>query len=174
MWKWLRVLRGDKAAESSDGEELLALRREVQNLRMKLDEHERARSHLQAEVERQRSGESGRVAVAVQARLERLLSAAAGPVAQLLTQAHLLESDGKPVQARDVLAVARQLVRVLQDEGLELDGHVGQATAFDPSRHDPLGSEATLAPGQPVVIRFLGLSAGGKVLRKAGVERVQG
>jgi hypothetical protein len=38
----------------------------------------------------------------------------AAPVAQLFTQAHLLEVEGKPVQAKDALAVAKRLVRALE------------------------------------------------------------
>jgi molecular chaperone GrpE (heat shock protein) len=92
-------------------------------------------------------------------------------VAHLLTQADLLERDGKPIQAQDVLTVARRLVRVLEDHGLTLEGSVGETLPFDPNRHEPLSAEAALQPGEPAVIKFVGASYGGKVLKKSGVAR---
>jgi molecular chaperone GrpE (heat shock protein) len=142
-------------------------------LRLQLEERSRQLAALQKERERQQAGEETRAAEAVQAKVERLLAEAAGPVTQLLTQAHLLEAEGKPVQARDVLAVARRLVRVLEEEGLTLDGRPGERAAFDPNRHSPLAGEAP-PPGAAVVVRFAGVGHRGRVLRKAGVEREQG
>ena len=130
-------------------------------------------ANLKEELERQRSGASARVDEAVQAQMERLLADAAAPVAQLLTQAHLLEVEGKPVQARDVLAVAKRLVRTLEDNGLTLEGSVGETTPFDPNRHEPLSADASPAEGQPVVVRFVGVAYQGKLLRKAGVGTVE-
>jgi molecular chaperone GrpE (heat shock protein) len=122
-------------------------------------------------LERQRGGESARVAEAVQEQVERLLSDAAAPVTQLLTQAHLLEVEGKPVQAKDVLAVAKRLVRALEDNGLTLEGSVGETVPFDPNRHEPLSGDAALMPGEAVVVRFVGVSYQGRVIRKAGVAK---
>ncbi len=91
--------------------------REVQALRLELQERDREIAVLKADAERLRRAESGRISTAVRAERERLLADAAGPMAQLLTPTHLLEVDGKTVAARDVLAVARRLVRLLEDEG---------------------------------------------------------
>ena len=102
MPAWLdRLLR---RTDGADAERLLALRREAQELRLQLEERSRQLAALQKERERQQAGEETRAAEAVQARVERLLAEAAGPVTQLLTQAHLLEAEGKPVPARDVAA----------------------------------------------------------------------
>lgn len=149
---------------------VLELEREAQNLRLELKERERVVANLKGELERQRSGASDRVAEAVQAQVEQLLADAAAPVAQLLTQAHLLEVEGKPVQAKDVLAVAKRLVRTLEDNGLTPEGSVGETVPFDPNRHEPLSADASLKPGQPVTLRFVGVAYQGKLLRKAGVE----
>ncbi len=147
----------------------LALTREIQQVRLELQEREQAMLRLQQELERQRSGASARLSEAVQGQFEQLLSDAAGPVAQLVTQAHLLEVEGKPVQARDVLAVAQRLVRLLQDHGLTLTGEVGQKVSFDPNLHEPLQAGLTLTTGQAVAVRFAGVAYQGKLLRKAGV-----
>jgi molecular chaperone GrpE (heat shock protein) len=165
---WFRKKPAAPTADASP--QLLALQRQVQDLRLTLAERDAQVARLQADLERLRQGESARLADGLQAERERLCSEAGGPIAQLLTQAHLLEVEGKAVQARDVLAVARRLVRVLQDQGLELLGTVGEETAFDPNRHAPLGNDTTLSPGQKVRVRFVGVLLRGKVVRKAGVE----
>lgn len=153
---------------------VLALEREVQNLRLELQEREQAAARLQQDLERLRSGASTRLNQAVAAQLEQLLGDAASPVVQLVTQAHLLEVEGKPVQARDVLAVAKRLVRLLEDHGLILVGQVGQQVNFDPDQHEPLQTGANPTTGQTVVIRFVGVTYQGKLLRKAGVIRDAG
>jgi molecular chaperone GrpE (heat shock protein) len=173
MAGWLQRLLGRTEDGGTDAERLLALERGAQELRLRLKEANDQLAALREECERLRAGEAARVADAVRDRLERVLTDAAGPAAQLVTQAHLLEAEGKPVQARDVLAVARRLVRVLEGEGLTLEGRVGERAAFDPARHAPLGGDA-VAPGQPVVVRFVGVSCRGRVLRKAGVDKEQG
>jgi molecular chaperone GrpE (heat shock protein) len=165
LQRWLRRDAGDPHAR------LLALERSAQELRLTLRERDGQVAQLKADLERQRQAESARLAEGVAAERERLFAEAAGPVAQLLTQAHLLEAEGKPVQARDVLAVARRLVRALQDQGLELVAAAGEEVPFDPNRHAALGGPGP-APGQRVRVRFAGVAAGAKVLRKAGVEVV--
>jgi molecular chaperone GrpE (heat shock protein) len=167
MPKWLDTL----LARLSPDEQLLALEREAQNLRLELEERDQLLANLHIELERQRSGASARVTESVQAQIEQLLTEAAAPVAQLLTQAHLLEVEGRPVQARDILAVAKRLVRAFEDHGLTLEGSVGQTVPFDPDRHEPLSGGAYPDPGQPVVVRFVGVAYRGKLLRKAGVEQ---
>jgi molecular chaperone GrpE (heat shock protein) len=172
MWKWLAAIFGKKPPEGAAADErTLALEREAQSMRLKLEELERTAASLKRELERQSSGANARVAGEVEARLERLLTDAAAPVAQLLTQAHLLEVEGKPVQAGDVLAVARRLVRTLEDNGLTPEGSVGETVPFDPNRHEPLSADAAPEPGQPVVVRFVGAAYRGKLLHKAGVEK---
>jgi molecular chaperone GrpE (heat shock protein) len=151
----------------------MELEREAQSLRLDLEEQERLAANLREELTHQRAVASARVAEAVQAQVAGLLSDAATPIAQLLTQAHLLEVEGKPVQAGDVLAVAKRLVRTLEDNGLDLEGQVGQRVSFDPNRHEPLSADASPAPGQPVVVRFVGVAYQGQLLRKAGVAPVK-
>src|SRR5262245_43602205 len=117
-------------------------KREVQSLHLELQERERLIAALKGDLERLRRGEGGRIEEAVRDHQDHFLAEAAAPAAQLLTQAHLLEVEGKPVQARDVLALARRLIRLLEDEGLTAEGRVGDTVLFDPNRHEPLGDAA--------------------------------
>lgn len=181
MWNLLqRWLRPSQDTLPRDDERLLELEREAQSLRLELKEMERVVASLKSELERQRSGENARVSEAVRAQIERLLSDLSAPVVQLLTQAHLVEVDSKPVQAKDVLAVAKRLVRTLEDNGLTLEDNgltlehrVGETQSFDPNRHEPLKAGTSLKSGQPVVVRFVGVAYQGKMLRKAEVERAR-
>jgi molecular chaperone GrpE (heat shock protein) len=170
VFAWLRRWFRRGAPPAPDAEDgALALHREARTLRLELEERDRVIAALKADLERLRRGEGERVTAAIRAERAPLLAEAAAPVAQLLTQAHLLEVEGKPVQARDVLAVARRLVRLLEDEGLAPEGRVGETVAFDPDRHEALGGGFAPRPGQPAVVRLVGISWQGRVLRKAGV-----
>ncbi len=151
----------------------LAVQSEVQQLRLELAEKEGLIQQLKADLERERSQGQQRSARQVQESMEALLAELAGPLSQLFTQDHLVSVENKPLQARDVLVVAKSLARGLQNRGLTLEGAVGEYTAFDPDHHQALSAEAQLAPGQLVVIRFSGLSYQGRLLRKAGVSPSQ-
>lgn len=155
-------------AQPQDDERLLALERQVQNLRLELAERQQLADKLKQELERQRNSDD-RITSAVQAQVEQLLTYAAAPVTQLLTQSYLLEA-GKPLQAKDVLALAKRLIRALEDSGLTLMGSVGETVYFDSNLHDPLSDSTPLLLGDPVVVKFVGVSYQGKVIRKAGVE----
>ena len=157
------------STQPQEDERLLALERQIQDLRLELAERNQLANKLKQELERQRKGESERTITAVQTQVEQLLSDAAAPVTQLLTQAYLLEQ-GKPVQAKDVLVVAKRLIRALEDNGLTLTGSVGETVSFDSNLHDSLSASTSLTPGVPVVVKFTGVSYQGKVIRKAGVE----
>jgi molecular chaperone GrpE (heat shock protein) len=166
MWHRIRSLLGLRPT----GERVMAFERQVQSLRLDLAEQEQLIARLRRDLERQRSGASTHVAEAVHAQVEQLLADAATPVAQLLTQAHLMEAEGRPIQAKDTLAIAKRLVRTLEDHGLAYEGSVGGTVPFDPDRHEPLSTDASPRPGQMVVVRFVGVGYRGKLLRKAGVE----
>ena len=173
MWHWLRgwFAKADGGEQRLPDERVLALERQVQSLRLELTEQHQLVVNLKSELQRQRDAEDTRLADAVWAQMERFMTNAATPVAHLLTQAYLLEVDGKPLQARDVLSVARRLVRILEDNGLTLEGKVGEMLPFDPNRHEPLSADAALQPRETVVVKFVGASYGGTVCKKAGVAR---
>ena len=128
--------------------------------------------HLKSDLAYQRDTASSNISEIVQTKLELLFADAAAPVAQLLTQLHLQE-EGKPVQAKDVLIVAKRLVRTLKDNGLTLEGSIGKQVPFDPTRHEPLGTDVLLNRGQSVIVRFVGVAYQGKLLRKAEVQKVE-
>jgi len=173
MWHWLRgwLAKADGGQQNLPDERVLALERQVQSLRLELTEQHQLVANLKGELQRQRDVEDTHLTAAVRAQIERLMTNMATPVAHLLTQAHLLDVDGKPIQAHDVLAVAKRLVRTLEDNGLTLEGQVGETLPFDPNRYEPLSAEAALQPGETVVVKFVGMSYSGTVLKKAGVTR---
>lgn len=173
MWKWFkRLLMRSQSISQQVDERVLALERAVKSLQMTLQERDRMVEHLKSDLEYQRDTASSNVTEIVQTKLEHVFAAAAAPVSQLLTQARLLE-EGKPVQVKDVLTVAKRLVRTLKDHGLTIEGNVGERVSFDPNYHEPLSVNESLHPGQSVIIRFVGVAYQGKLLRKAGVQKVE-
>lgn len=156
-----------------DEERSLETDRELQVLRLELDERNRLTDTLKADLERQRGGEQDRVEAVVKLRMERLLHGAAGPIVQLCTQAYLLEKAEQEIRTRDVLSVARRLIRNFEDQGLTLQGNIGESVPFDPDLHEPLTKDNAAHSGAPVVIRFVGIAYGGSIIRKAGVEPAQ-
>ena len=164
MWKWLAIRREQSTTPERDGSRL-ERERELQGLRLELHERDRTVANLKEQLAREREC----VAEALHAQLERLFAAAATPVTQLHTQAHRLEVNGRPVGAKDVLANARRLVRVLEDEGLALEETVDETSAFDPNRHEPLRAGVSIELDEPVIVQFAAITYRGKCLRKAGV-----
>ena len=164
--KWLGL---SQTPQPQSDEKLLTLEREIQNLRLELTERDQSSDKLKQQLEQQRTSENNNIDSAVQNQIEQLLTDTAAPVTQLLTQAHLLEQ-GKPVQAKDVLLVAKRLISALEDNGLTIVGQVGETVSFDSNLHEPLSASTAINPGAEVVVRFAGVSYQGKVSRKAGVE----
>jgi molecular chaperone GrpE (heat shock protein) len=170
--KWIQRLFGTPAAQPSS-QDTLELQRALQSLRIELEErHTRMRS-LKEDLERLKRSAGGQVEDLVAQRMERFLAAAAAPASQLFTQAHLLEQENRPIDARDVLTVAKRLLRCFHDIGMELDGNVGDTVQFDPDRHEPLSAAASISRGDNVTVRFVAVSHEGRIIRKAGVEQVE-
>ena len=171
MTSWLERFLG-RWGGGARNERLMALEGEARRLELALAEERARAERLKEALERERT--RGDAAVEERARMEKeaLLADAASAVAQLETQAHLLEG-GAGVGARDVMAVARRLVGVLKDHGLRAEASVGETVAFDPDRHAPLRAGAAMARGDPAVVRFVGMRYGSRLLRKAGVERIE-
>src|SRR3954469_20738946 len=108
MWKW-RWSRGGKptAIGRAADDSRLALEKQAQGLRLELGERDRALADLRRQLEQLQAGERDRLAQALKAQMERVLAASATRIAQLNTQGYLIDVEGKPVAARDVLASAR-------------------------------------------------------------------
>lgn len=161
-----------KASPAGEGSsDRLALEGQVQALRLALAEQENANRQLRGDLETLRAAQQYALKEQLEASLEKLVAEAAGPAVQLGTQAYLLETLGKPVQAADILAVARRLLRALENAGLQFEGQVGQAAAYDPELHASLSAQQSLAAGEAVRIRFAGVRYRGKMIRKAAVEK---
>lgn len=157
--------------EPQSSEDILAIKKQLQEARLELASKDQAIAHLTSDLNTLRTRQNELLKENTQVLFESLLRDTAGPAAQLATQGYLLESAGKPVQARDILNVARRLVRALEKYGLLLDGAPGDETFFDPDRHTPLSTGQVLDPGQKVTVRIPGVIYNGKILARAGVER---
>ncbi len=157
---------------SGNPEELASLRieQEVQSLRIELQEREETIKKMRQEIDRLRSRQDDNLAERLKNQLSALFGDLSTPASQVLTQAYLLEEAQKPVAARDVLFVARRIIRALEQHGLVFEGKVGDQVPFDPNRHTPIGADVRPQSGQPVTIRFVGTSYAGKIITKAGVE----
>jgi molecular chaperone GrpE (heat shock protein) len=88
-----------------------------------------------------------------------------------LNQAKLLEQ-GSPLDAKDVLLVSNNLIEALKSHGLVIDGVPGDRVRFDPSCHQLLDENEQIQEDQFVTVRFPATIYQGKILRKAGVEKV--
>ena len=106
--------------------------------------------------------------------LQEVMNDVASTASQLLTQAHLLEEEEKPLQARDILRVAKCLVSTLEHHGLHFYGEIGETTTFDPSTHHLIAVETCMNEGDYVVIRFPGATFRGTIVHRAGVEAQEG
>jgi molecular chaperone GrpE (heat shock protein) len=154
---------------------MLALQKEIQALRMEIEAREGSIANLKQEIERLRLRQEQVIVETVTSRLSGLFGELAAPASQILTQADLLDRQGKPVQARDVLSVARRMVRALERYGVSFTGQAGEQVAFDPNQHTPINGAALPGaalpqPGQPVTVRFAGVAYQGKIIYKAIVE----
>ena len=170
MLSWLKKKLGlSQTTQPQSDEKLLTLEREIQNLQLELAERNQSIDKLKQQLEQQRTSENNNIDSAVQNQIEQLLTDTAAPVTQLLTQAHLVD-ESKPVQAKDVLLVAKRLIRTLEDNGLTIVSQIGETVSFDSNLHEPLSASSEISSDAEVVVRFAGVSYQGKVIRKAGVE----
>lgn len=173
--EWLRRLLGLSSPQAPpEGAptpvQVSASPSEIQALKLDLQEKEEQLKRTQQELERQRSHQEELVEGKVRTALSQVIEEAATPVSQLLTQIHLMDAEEKPVQARDIMTVAKRMVKVLQAHGMHLIGSVGDQVTFDPNRHMPLSNQTSLEPGQSARVRFVGIAYQDQVIRKAGVE----
>jgi molecular chaperone GrpE (heat shock protein) len=103
-----------------------------------------------------------------------MAEALSASVVQVLALAQLRGSGEVEAGGDEVLAAALRMVRALERCGVRVVGAIGERVSFDPTRHDPLSADTVLEAGQPAVVRIVGLAYGNSVLRKAGVEAVEG
>lgn len=169
MWKFLKALLARSPSGSlKQGD--VDLKTQQQRLTMELQERDELIGQLREDIKRERLNQERQVSVAVQTKMEGFFETAAAPIAQLLTQVHLVEVEGASVASKDVLRLAKRLIRVCCEAGLEPSEQIGARMAFDPDFHVALGADTLVSTGSPIVIRFVALKYNGRVLRKAGVE----
>lgn len=161
------------ADELQEGLENLTLKKELQEARLELVAHDQAIAHLTHELESMRARQSEFSRETATNQLETLFRDAAGPTAQLITQAYLVDVLARPVQPRDILHVARRLVRILEKHGLTVEGAPGDEAEYNPDFHIPLGNGSNIVPGQRVIIRIPAISFAGQLLARAGVEAIE-
>ncbi|MCH2232482.1 MAG: nucleotide exchange factor GrpE [Crocinitomicaceae bacterium] len=168
MFHWLKQLFSPRTP--FDSERVLALESEQQKLALELRESQQKIATLKEQLERQKNNQERLIKNALDAEREIFFTDTASAVTQLLTQAYLVEEEGKPVQSKDILTVAKRLIATLKDSGLTILGKVGERVTFDPNYHQPLRSNVTINASQGVVIKIVGVSFQGKVIRKAMVQ----
>jgi len=77
---------------------------------------------------------------------------------------------GREISGRSVMALANQMIAVLENHGLEPIGVTGEQVAFDPATCQALSAETAFQAGAIVTIRYVGYRYNGRVLRRALVD----
>ncbi len=166
MAEWFKSL----FRRERDSGRVRQLEREIQSLRALLEDQDRVVEKLTTDLQKHRKEAEFRVMRSAQAVIEKLMSDVASSVTKLNSQIYVVEEQNRPVNVRDVIAVAKHILSVLQKYGLRLEGCVGELTSFDPDHHLPLKKDMSVVQEAPVVVRFAGVAYRGKLLCKARVE----
>jgi len=161
------------SSRSPESKDLLELNNEIKSLQLDLQAQEKKIEQLSQELERARLNQKDQLKEISTAVLEDLYINLAPAIVQLATQNYLVSVQNKAIQFKDIFAVTDRLIRTLEQHGLMLQGQPGQQVRFDANLHIPLSAESTFKPGQPVIVRFVGVSYQGKILRRAGVETIE-
>lgn len=175
MSNWMKNLfsNGDPNPSQGADDDVHALMNQNQTLKMEIAERDRQINQLKDRLDAIENQQTAAGLDRTSARIEAIFHEASSAVSQLLTQAYLLENENKPVQAADILQVARRIIRAMERNGLVIEGQPGSTALYNPSYHSPLTTTTHIAEGQSVTIRLAGISYQGKILSKAGVEPAQ-
>ena len=172
MWNFLNnILQHKKRSEIN--EQHLVSQSNVQSLRLELEETQQELAETRLELERQRNINQSMAKESTAFEMENFLRTISGPISQFNTQLHILQKGKIPIETRDVMRVIKHLLNLLQDYGLEITGDLGQKTTYNPDLHLILSNQASIAPGDPVVIQFSGFIYQGQLIRKAGVAGIE-
>ncbi|OQY48710.1 MAG: hypothetical protein B6242_01440 [Anaerolineaceae bacterium 4572_78] len=142
---------------------------EIQTLRLALRERDQTIGQLKHALERERNDVSEQVSESVQTSMERLFDEAAVPIIQILMQDYFLQ-EGKAVKSHDVIRLAKRLIKTLEENGLTIEGTIGETVFFDSNYHKPLSMNLSPTTGESVMVRLVGVSYQGKILCKIGVN----
>lgn len=166
MANWLKSI----FQKERESERVQQLEREIHSLRAMLEDQDRVVANLTKELQQHRKEAEFRVMRSAQAVIEKLMADVAASVTKLNSQIYVVEEQKRPLNVKDVIAVAKQILSVLQKYGLRLEGYVGELTSYDPDHHAPLKKDALVGQAEPVIVRFVGVGYRGKLLCKARVE----
>lgn len=149
------------------------LKSDLKKLQLEISDRDRKIDSLQNELFRFQESEKDQISAHVESRLEELFQDLAPLLSQIATQQHLIEKENKSIKAEHILAVSKQILKTCSRYELKLDGCVGDLVSYDPDHYFPLSADSFLETGDQVIIRFPGISLKGKILRKAGVEKME-
>ncbi|HMD88671.1 MAG TPA: nucleotide exchange factor GrpE [Anaerolineaceae bacterium] len=159
---------------TSDNDNLLSLQNEIKALQLDSHDRELKIEQLNQELERLRLNQKDLLSENARATVETLYSNLAPIIVQLVTQNYLSKEQNKAIQPKDILLITERLIRTLEQNGLKLLEQPGQQVRFDPNVHLPISAASSFLSGQLVIVRFIGISYQGKILRKAVVEAIEG
>jgi molecular chaperone GrpE (heat shock protein) len=170
MWKFFRsTVESELPTPPTPAPDSTGSPSELRRLQLEVAERDRTITTLRGDVDRLTANQLRQINDAIDSRLETVFSDTASVISQLLMQADLIENGATQVPAKDVLRLARRLIRALEDAGIELQGSVGQRMVFDPNLHEALSTDEVIKRGQDVIVRLVGVAYKGRVLRKSGV-----
>lgn len=176
MFNWLKQLFSSPTPtvistdESQD--KILIMETQLQQLKLELEEGNKTINNLQQQLQRQEEKESLQLQEKILGEKEKLFNDIASPISQLITQKYLLEVEEKPVQAKDILLVVKRLINVFESQGLTVIGDMGKIITFDPNYHQSLNSNIDINISDKVIIKIVGVSYQGQVIKKAIVEKI--
>lgn len=159
-----------EAPVNSCTERVLELEALAQSLNLEVAERDKQIQILKQELERFQSKQDSTINSVVSNEIESLIADMAPGIAQIVTQQHLLNVESKPLQAKDVIAVAMRLVRGFEEHGMILEGSIGENVEFDPNKHELVSmGESEQEEGQMVIVRMPAVTFQGRVLKKMAV-----
>lgn len=146
------------------------LESELQAASLELAEKKEELLRTQKDLQRQAAKQESIIESTLSSQIELLIKDAASPVAQLLTQAHLLSVDKREIQAKDFMPIALRLIRCLEDAGMEVEGAIGTSVPFDSSKHQLVGANDEAEEGREVLIRMPAILLKGQILQRMMVQ----
>ena len=160
-----RDVLADEAPESDDATKLKAA---VAALHLDLQEQEDRIAAMRKEYEQLQASKEQSTASAGEEELTSLMKKLSGPLSNIAVLRDAAAA-GEDVQVDDLLRLIASLEKVLQRAGLEVIGHSGEASDFDPAIHQRM-SGGSVHEGVAVKIEVPGYRLGERVLQKALVS----
>lgn len=162
---WRALMGRPSQRESTMRDELVSLRLRIGHLERELKE---ARDTMA--IQRSMLDQLGSASAAASGNsTERLFEDLAAATSQLRVQGSLM-AVGREISAQSIMALANQVIAVLERHGLEPIGVTGEQVAFDPATCQALSAETAFRAGSTVTIKLIGYRYNGRVLRRALVD----